>query len=577
MAALPCPRSASALAGPGLLSRGPGRSAGLAFLCSALAPRSSSGGLSSSGSSSSSGRAHAPAVRCRATVTPPGARDDSDGRRPPEAAPASAEMAPSTATASATVRNMKTVAEKAELEAALEAERSAKAQLEDQLCATRDSLTQERLRAEQLEKEVLGAKSKAAAMDKALSAVLRETAGRSDPKRAAIVGALLKDSDELREALPESTMLQVLTLAAHELGATIHPSTDQPPAMQLVTLKAVHQALRLSDEPREQVAFVLDALDAKLGGLWSVVRGYQAFFVQEQPGTFMVLSVKGAYFAQLVWIGLAPSMDEGALRGMLDACLLTDEEMAGGPEAWAVISRRPVLRPSPSSPSPSPSSSSSRSAACPSVRCLPSPDPGAAGGGSGGGEADAPDTANPAALKRAWDALLDQLGAERSAKERLRAEKAEKALQKAEDKAQALDTALRAMLAVAEEASVADRVRMVAALLMAVDLDSQALPDTTASKLMALAAQVLGATIRPSTDQPPAMQLTTLNAVLQVLKHPPAGANAAAAVTKVLLAKYGGRWSCVKGWETYSVSPAPNTYMALEMRGSKFIVFRGQP
>ncbi|KAG2491095.1 hypothetical protein HYH03_010539 [Edaphochlamys debaryana] len=38
---------------------------------------------------------------------------------------------------------------------------------------------------------------------------------------------------------------------------------------------------------------------------------------------------------QLVWIGLAPAMDEGALRGMLDACLLTDQEMAGGPEAWA--------------------------------------------------------------------------------------------------------------------------------------------------------------------------------------------------------------------------------------------------
>jgi hypothetical protein len=28
-------------------------------------------------------------------------------------------------------------------------------------------------------------------------------------------------------------------------------------------------------------------------------------------------------------------MDEGALREMLDSCLLTDEEMALGPEGWA--------------------------------------------------------------------------------------------------------------------------------------------------------------------------------------------------------------------------------------------------
>lgn len=36
---------------------------------------------------------------------------------------------------------------------------------------------------------------------------------------------------------------------------------------------------------------------------------------------------------QLVWIGVG--MDEAALRAMLDACLLTDEEMAMGPERWA--------------------------------------------------------------------------------------------------------------------------------------------------------------------------------------------------------------------------------------------------
>lgn len=36
---------------------------------------------------------------------------------------------------------------------------------------------------------------------------------------------------------------------------------------------------------------------------------------------------------ELVWIGMG--MDEAAIRAMLDACLLTDEEMALGPEAWA--------------------------------------------------------------------------------------------------------------------------------------------------------------------------------------------------------------------------------------------------
>eukprot|EP00775_Hariotina_reticulata_P013394 gene13394-13522_t len=36
---------------------------------------------------------------------------------------------------------------------------------------------------------------------------------------------------------------------------------------------------------------------------------------------------------ELVWIGI--NMDEPALRGMLDGCLLTDEEMSLGPEGWA--------------------------------------------------------------------------------------------------------------------------------------------------------------------------------------------------------------------------------------------------
>ncbi len=34
-----------------------------------------------------------------------------------------------------------------------------------------------------------------------------------------------------------------------------------------------------------------------------------------------------------MWIGIG--MDEGALRTMLDQCLLTDEEMRLGPEGWA--------------------------------------------------------------------------------------------------------------------------------------------------------------------------------------------------------------------------------------------------
>jgi hypothetical protein len=34
-----------------------------------------------------------------------------------------------------------------------------------------------------------------------------------------------------------------------------------------------------------------------------------------------------------VWIGIG--MDEGGIRAMLDGCLLTDEEMALGPQGWA--------------------------------------------------------------------------------------------------------------------------------------------------------------------------------------------------------------------------------------------------
>eukprot|EP00879_Flechtneria_rotunda_P023271 GHRR01024614.1.p1 GENE.GHRR01024614.1~~GHRR01024614.1.p1 ORF type:complete len:181 (-),score=34.36 GHRR01024614.1:241-783(-) len=38
---------------------------------------------------------------------------------------------------------------------------------------------------------------------------------------------------------------------------------------------------------------------------------------------------------ELVWIGI--NMDEAAIRRMLDACLLTDEEMALGPKGWAML------------------------------------------------------------------------------------------------------------------------------------------------------------------------------------------------------------------------------------------------
>lgn len=36
---------------------------------------------------------------------------------------------------------------------------------------------------------------------------------------------------------------------------------------------------------------------------------------------------------EIVWIGIG--MDEAGIRAMLDSCLLTDEEMALGPQGWA--------------------------------------------------------------------------------------------------------------------------------------------------------------------------------------------------------------------------------------------------
>jgi hypothetical protein len=43
---------------------------------------------------------------------------------------------------------------------------------------------------------------------------------------------------------------------------------------------------------------------------------------------------------ELVWIGV--NMDESALRSMLGACLLTDDEMALGPEGWAAQFEDPL-------------------------------------------------------------------------------------------------------------------------------------------------------------------------------------------------------------------------------------------
>lgn len=54
----------------------------------------------------------------------------------------------------------------------------------------------------------------------------------------------------------------------------------------------------------------------------------------EQQDTSGWDPVWGDRCQQLVWIGVDP-MDETALRAMLDGCLLTDEEMALGPERWA--------------------------------------------------------------------------------------------------------------------------------------------------------------------------------------------------------------------------------------------------
>lgn len=41
---------------------------------------------------------------------------------------------------------------------------------------------------------------------------------------------------------------------------------------------------------------------------------------------------------ELVWIGV--DVDEAKLRAMLDSCLLTDAEMALGPEGWAQVGKK---------------------------------------------------------------------------------------------------------------------------------------------------------------------------------------------------------------------------------------------
>lgn len=45
---------------------------------------------------------------------------------------------------------------------------------------------------------------------------------------------------------------------------------------------------------------------------------------------------------ELVWIGI--DLDEAGIRDMLNGCLLIDEEMAMGPEAWAQELEDPLPR-----------------------------------------------------------------------------------------------------------------------------------------------------------------------------------------------------------------------------------------
>jgi hypothetical protein len=65
--------------------------------------------------------------------------------------------------------------------------------------------------------------------------------------------------------------------------------------------------------------------------LWAAAQPDAAAHVADSGGRWH--PTWGDRCQELVWIGV--HMDEAQLRGMLDACLLTDEEMALGPQGWA--------------------------------------------------------------------------------------------------------------------------------------------------------------------------------------------------------------------------------------------------
>ncbi|WIA37349.1 hypothetical protein OEZ86_014278 [Tetradesmus obliquus] len=80
-------------------------------------------------------------------------------------------------------------------------------------------------------------------------------------------------------------------------------------------------------------------------GLWQSAGGAwqgepSALWNAARPDAFAEAAASGGHWhaqwgdrcQELVWIGI--DMDEAALRAMLDACLLTDEEMALGPAGW---------------------------------------------------------------------------------------------------------------------------------------------------------------------------------------------------------------------------------------------------
>ncbi|KAG2491057.1 hypothetical protein HYH03_010503 [Edaphochlamys debaryana] len=126
-------------------------------------------------------------------------------------------------------------------------------------------------------------------------------------------------------------------------------------------------------------------------------------------------------------------------------------------------------------------------------------------------------------------------------------------------------------------------------------------PGRAASQLVELTARGLGALVGPATDQPPPLQLASLRAVGAALGlgggeagegkpakkhkkdhrsyHTGKGAVAetskeAGAIVRELGATHGGTWACVQGAQGYSLPYRKRTLMALEVRGSRLLVFQ---